>query len=77
MLGAVQQQFAGLRFKVHGQPDGHHNVARFSWPLRAEGAEPVADGTDVVVVEKDGRSAVARDSWMPWLCRLDRYTASP
>jgi ketosteroid isomerase-like protein len=55
MIGAVQQQCAGLRFRLHGKQDGHNNVVRFSWVLGAEGAEPVAHGTDVVVVADDGR----------------------
>jgi hypothetical protein len=55
MIGAVQQQFAGLRFRLHGKPDGHNDVVRFSWALAAEGAEPVAYGTDIVVVADDGR----------------------
>jgi len=55
MIGAVQQQFAGLRFKLHGKQDGHNDVVRFSWALAAEGAEPVAYGTDIVVVADDGR----------------------
>lgn len=55
MIGAVQQQFAGLRFKLHGKQDGHNDVVRFSWILAAEGAEPVAYGTDIVVVADDGR----------------------
>ncbi|MDR3454436.1 MAG: nuclear transport factor 2 family protein [Rhodoferax sp.] len=57
MIGAVQQQFAGLRFSLHGQQDGHNNVVRFSWALGQEGAEPVAHGTDVAVVSEDGRLA--------------------
>ncbi|WP_211454938.1 nuclear transport factor 2 family protein [Collimonas antrihumi] len=55
MIGAVQQQFAGLRFKLHGKQDGHNDVVRFSWALAADGAEPVAYGTDIVVVAEDGR----------------------
>lgn len=55
MIGAVQQQFTGLRFKLHGKQDGHNDVVRFSWTLAAEGAEPVAYGTDIVVVAEDGR----------------------
>lgn len=55
MIGAVQQQFAGLRFKLHGKQDGHNDVVRFSWTLAADGAEPVAYGTDIVVVADDGR----------------------
>lgn len=55
MIGAVQQQFAGLRFRLHGKQDGHNDVVRFSWSLAADGAEPVAYGTDIAVVTEDGR----------------------
>ncbi len=55
MIGAVQQQFAGLRFNVHGKQDGHNDVVRFSWSLAAEGAAPIALGTDVAVIAGDGR----------------------
>lgn len=55
MIGAVQQQFAGLRFSLHGKQDGHNNVVRFFWALGLGGAEPVAHGTDVAVVSEDGR----------------------
>ncbi|WP_211443116.1 nuclear transport factor 2 family protein [Collimonas humicola] len=55
MIGAVQQQFAGLRFRLHGKQDGHNDVVRFSWTLGADGAEPVAYGTDIAVVAADGR----------------------
>lgn len=55
MIGAVQQQFAGLRFSLHGKQDGHNDVVRFSWALGAEGADPVAYGTDVAVIAEDGR----------------------
>ncbi|WP_211462407.1 nuclear transport factor 2 family protein [Collimonas silvisoli] len=55
MIGAVQKQFAGLRFGLHGKQDGHNDVVRFSWALAADGAEPVAYGTDIAVVAADGR----------------------
>ncbi|MFZ6645183.1 nuclear transport factor 2 family protein [Undibacterium sp. TJN25] len=55
MIGAVQQQFEGLRFRLHGKQDGHHDVVRFSWALAADGAEPVAYGTDVALIAEDGR----------------------
>jgi hypothetical protein len=57
MIGAAQQQFAGHRFALHGTPDAHHDVVRFSWRLAAPGQPPVAIGTDVVVVSADGRLA--------------------
>ncbi len=55
MIAAVQQQFSGLRFTVHGAQDGHNQFARFSWALGLEGAAPVAYGTDVVTLAEDGR----------------------
>jgi hypothetical protein len=55
MIGAAQAQFAGLRFKVSGKPDGHHDVVRFSWSLGSGNAEPLAAGTDIAVVAPDGR----------------------
>lgn len=55
MIGAAQQQFPGYRFSLHGAPDGHNDVVRFSWNLALEGAAPVANGTDVARVGADGR----------------------
>lgn len=55
MIGAAQQQFAGHRFALHGNADGHHDVVRFSWSLAADGNAPVAIGTDVVTLAADGR----------------------
>jgi hypothetical protein len=55
MIGAAQVQFPGLRFRVLGKPDGHHDVVRFSWSLGAGDAEPLACGTDFAVLASDGR----------------------
>jgi SnoaL-like domain len=55
MIDAVQNNFPGLRFALRGKQDGHNNVARFSWTLGRASAEPVAYGTDVVIVAEDGR----------------------
>lgn len=55
MIGAAQQQFPGYRFTLHGTPDGHDDVVRFSWTLAADGAAPVAKGTDIAYVDADGR----------------------
>ena len=55
MISAAQAQFAGLRFHVSGTPDGHHDVARFSWSLGSDDAEHLAAGTDIAVVAPDGR----------------------
>jgi hypothetical protein len=55
-IGAVQQQFPGLRFGA-GPVDGHHDIARFTWTLGADGAEPLVVGFDVAVITDDGRIA--------------------
>jgi hypothetical protein len=55
MIAAVHAQFPGYRFQLHGIPDGHNNVVRFSWKLAAVGAAPVAYGTDIVTISGDGR----------------------
>jgi SnoaL-like domain len=57
LIGAAQQQFAGLAFTLGGPVDGHHNQARFTWHLGPDGAEPVVIGFDVVVLSEDGRIA--------------------
>lgn len=54
VIGAVQGQFAGLVFSLAGEIDAHHDVARFTWNLGPEGAEPIVVGFDVAVIE-DGR----------------------
>jgi hypothetical protein len=59
MLGAVQEQFPGLRFRLAGPVDAHHDQARFTWELTAEdGDEPVAVGFDVIERDADGRLAL-------------------
>ncbi|MBN6039336.1 nuclear transport factor 2 family protein [Amycolatopsis sp. 195334CR] len=53
-FATAAEQFAGLRFSLHGAVDGHHDIARFTWHLGPEGAaEPLAIGFDVLVVEND------------------------
>lgn len=53
LLGAVQQQFAGLQFTL-GPVDGHHDIARFTWSLGHPAEEPLVVGFDVIVVA-DGK----------------------
>lgn len=55
MIGAAQEQFPGHRFSLHSGPDEHHDRVRFSWSLSADGAAPVAIGTDIVRLSDDGR----------------------
>lgn len=54
-VAAVQAQFAGLVFTLGSVVDTHHNLARFTWNLGPEGAEPIVVGFDVVVATDDGR----------------------
>lgn len=68
-IAAVQQQFAGFRFRLAGPVDGHHDQARFGWELGpVEGAAPIA-GFDVVERGADGRLVAV-------LGFLDRVPAS-
>ncbi|GAA5049419.1 nuclear transport factor 2 family protein [Nocardia callitridis] len=55
-IEGVRQQFPGFQFRVHGEVDGHHDTARFSWELVsvADGSAPVA-GSDVLTLAEDGR----------------------
>jgi hypothetical protein len=56
MIAAAQRQFPGHRFFLHGTPDGHNDVVRFSWTLAPEGpGAPVAKGSDVAWVDAHGR----------------------
>jgi hypothetical protein len=55
LIAGVQDQFPGFTFRLAGDVDGHHRLARFSWELGpAEGPAPVA-GSDVVTLDEDGR----------------------
>jgi SnoaL-like domain len=55
LIGAAQQQFAGLTFRPGGPVDGHHDQARFTWHLGRPGEEPAAIGFDVAELDSDGR----------------------
>jgi len=57
LIGAAQQQFAGLVFTLGGPVDANHDQARFTWHLGPDGGEPVVIGFDVVVLSEDGRIA--------------------
>jgi hypothetical protein len=54
-IGAVQQQFAGLGFRLAGPVDAHHNLVRFTWELGPEDADALVVGFDVAVLSEDGR----------------------
>ncbi|MBY8881257.1 nuclear transport factor 2 family protein [Actinacidiphila acidipaludis] len=53
VVGAVQDQFAGLAFTL-GPVDTHHHVARFTWELGPAGGEALVIGFDVAVTGEDG-----------------------
>lgn len=55
MIGAVQEQFPGFRFRLAGPVDGHHNQARFSWELGPAGSPAPIVGFDVAVSDDSGR----------------------
>ncbi|RZA31298.1 MAG: nuclear transport factor 2 family protein [Lysobacteraceae bacterium] len=55
LIAGARQHFPGHRFELAGVPDGHNNVVRFSWTLRAPSGDSVAHGTDIAVVAGDGR----------------------
>jgi hypothetical protein len=57
MIAGAQHHFPGHRFELAGMPDGHNDVVRFSWTLRAPDGAGVARGTDIAVVAGDGRLA--------------------
>ncbi|MGC4897293.1 nuclear transport factor 2 family protein [Micromonospora sp. DT31] len=54
-IAAVQGQFPGMRFRLVGPVDGHHNQARFTWALGPEGVEAPIVGFDVAVTDDNGR----------------------
>ena len=54
-LGAAQQKFSGLSFVRIGDIDTHHTSLRWTWHLKAEGQEPVAGGTRIVLLTEGGR----------------------
>jgi hypothetical protein len=58
LIGAVQTQFPGLRFRLAGPVDAHHDQARFTWELAPEGADAVVVGFDVARRGPDGRLAL-------------------
>jgi hypothetical protein len=54
MIGAVQTQFPGYRFRRVGELDAHNNAVRFSWELGPEDGPALTGGVDFGVF-LDGR----------------------
>ncbi len=54
-IGAVQAQFPGFVFRLLGPADAHHDQLRFTWELGPEGVEAPIVGSDVALLDADGR----------------------
>ena len=50
MIGGVQTQFPGYRFRRVGELDTHHDRVRFSWELGPEEGAALAGGIDFGVI---------------------------
>ncbi|MEV0980092.1 nuclear transport factor 2 family protein [Streptomyces sp. NPDC049915] len=56
LIAGAREQFPGFAFRLTGAVDGHHDTARFSWELVAEGDGPApVAGSDVVTLDGEGR----------------------
>ena len=56
MIGAVQEKFAGYRFRLSSGIEAHHDRVRFSWTAGGTELAPLFfAGTDFAVLAPDGR----------------------
>jgi hypothetical protein len=55
LIGGVQAQCPGARFRRATAIDAHHDAARYGWELRDAGGALVIAGTDVAELADDGR----------------------
>ncbi|HEU4658417.1 MAG TPA: nuclear transport factor 2 family protein [Capillimicrobium sp.] len=55
MAAAMQQQFAGHRFRRVSGIDEHHGHARYAWELVSPDGAVAAAGVDVAELADDGR----------------------
>lgn len=56
VIAGVQGQFPEFTFKLLGEVDSNHNIARFRWELLpAGGGESVVIGSDTAVLSEDGK----------------------
>lgn len=58
VIAAVQDQFTGMKFRLAGAVDAHHDQARFTWELGPDGGDPIVVGFDVAQRDSDGRLAL-------------------
>ncbi|WP_433330825.1 nuclear transport factor 2 family protein [Spirillospora sp. CA-294931] len=54
-IAGAQGQFPGLTFRLAGDVDAHHDIARFTWELGPADGEALAVGFDVAVLTDDHR----------------------
>ena len=57
VIAAAQRQFAGMRFRLAGAVDAHHDQARFTWELGPDGTALVV-GFDVARRDANGQLAL-------------------
>jgi hypothetical protein len=56
MIAAVQERFAGYRFRLSSGIEAHHDRVRFSWSAGGTEQAPLFfGGTDFAVLAEDGR----------------------
>ena len=56
MIAAVQERFAGYRFRLSSGIEAHHDRVRFSWSAGGTEKAPLFfGGTDFAVLAEDGR----------------------
>ena len=56
MIAAVQQRFAGYRFRLNSGIELHHDRVRFSWQAGGASDAPLFfAGTDFATIAEDGR----------------------
>ena len=56
LIAGAQGMFPGHVFRLAGDVDTHHGIARFGWELvPADGGQPLVVGFDVAVAAEGGR----------------------
>jgi hypothetical protein len=56
MISAVQERFAGYRFRLSSGIEAHHDRVRFSWSAGGTETAPLFfGGTDFALLAEDGR----------------------
>jgi hypothetical protein len=58
MVHGVQERFPGHRFRRTSEVDAHHDRARFSWELAADGGGVLVSGVDFATLAGDRLQAI-------------------